>query len=115
MSKSIRVRVVPDYDSFATYVRNAEGHQENVPPSELGISPVLSRQLDRWAEFFGNTLDQNDPASSGFRTDLEAQLFSDLGAVLAVNLARELDEEIEYFELSSGTNRVIRPDGEFIA
>ncbi len=64
----------------------------NVDPDALPITPGLRDDLLRWAERFDQTLNDDDPASSGFETLAAEGLFQRDGRSLTQRLAAELAE-----------------------
>lgn len=60
--------------------------------SSLPLSPWLQESLRHWAEVYDATLDRQDPASSGFFTELERQKFIQDGLALRQRLQDELGD-----------------------
>jgi len=70
----------------------------DISPEDLPISSELRGNLNEWAKRFDAILNEDDPASSGFKSDEEEKKFIDDGYKLAEFLRNELgtDYEIVY-------------------
>lgn len=88
-----------DYHSHPLWDVGSTG-PDNVEPSTLPISKALVERLERWAERYDATLDQDDPAGSGFTDDAARESFVLEGRALAAELDRQLgpDHSVTYFE-----------------
>ena len=104
--QSFRVRVLPDYGCWPTWLPLL-----NVEPASLGLPGRLCDDLQRWADVFDGTLNHDDPASSGFATGLEEQLFVALGRSLAREVAERLGESVGYFDITQRVHTVVQPRG----
>jgi hypothetical protein len=83
------LRLMADYQCFPLWERG--GHPYNVDPADLPLTAALRVDLAEWAGRFDQSLNEPDPASSGFATDeLEKAWILD-GHVLASRLQEELD------------------------
>lgn len=88
-----------DYECYPTWLTGSTG-VDNVDPAELPISDGLATSLSQWAQTYDDTLDRDDPASSGFPgADREADFYA-AGHELARRLAAELlgRYTVEYFD-----------------
>lgn len=66
------------------------GQVGNIDPSTLPISSDLIAQLTEWACMYDNTLNLDDPASSGFYNDEEESEFKKFGNEIGERLKNEL-------------------------
>jgi hypothetical protein len=101
ISQMRSVRVLADYDCFALWASDGTS-SENVDPGapELGLSEPLAQDLDRWADEYSATLDEDDPLSSGFESEAAENAFYARGHELALRVKRELGEswKVSYFD-----------------
>lgn len=95
------IRVMPDYCCSALWVNDPD-ECGAVPPDadELGLSVELSRDLERWADRFTDTLVHEDPIKSGFASAEEEAEFVRSGFQIALRLKRELGPgwKVDYFD-----------------
>ncbi|MCP4308912.1 MAG: hypothetical protein GY788_29385 [bacterium] len=111
MSTPHRFRLAADYHCYPTWRGADDGSLENPAPQSLQLPAQLAADLLRWAEVFDQTLDPDDPMSSGFSTDLEHEMFVRWGYALGRAMAGFLHQEVDYFDdlaqefitLSAGT------------
>jgi hypothetical protein len=96
MSK--RLKLMPDYECFALW--DIDG-VENVNPANLPISSDLKERIGRWEDAYDNTLNQDDPTASGFRSSDEEISFDCEGRLIWEELKKELGEsyEVRYFSI----------------
>ena len=67
----------------------------NIDPDTLPISDALKVELAQWARRYDETLNRDDPASSGFPS-VEAKIaFNSIGLQLADMLRNELGKNFE--------------------
>jgi len=78
-----------DYQCFPLW-EASPGAVGNIDPKDLPISSSLQQELMAWAAKFDATLNMDDPASSGFKSELEADEFRMNGEALAQRLRKEL-------------------------
>lgn len=97
------VRVMADYECYPTWLTGFAG-VDNVDPAELQISDGLAASLLHWAQTYDDTLDRDDPASSGFPDAGQKADFYAAGHELARRLAAELSGRypVEYFDGRTG-------------
>jgi hypothetical protein len=96
------VRLLTDYECHPLWEEFSDGIA-NIAPSSLPISKDLTTNLDAWSDVFDGTLNQEDPASSGFSSDEALIEFNLEGERLSQCLKRELGESysISYFKTTS--------------
>ncbi|MFB4298477.1 hypothetical protein [Actinomadura sp. NTSP31] len=94
------IRVLADYQCYPLWVVYSDGELDNIAPEVLHISSGLSESLNHWADEYDGTLNEDDPASSGFGTPGDERRFNDQGRGLAEQLAQEVGAEykITYFD-----------------
>jgi hypothetical protein len=94
----MKLKIMADYSAHATWLE--EGAEYNVDPSTLGLSAQLQADLAAWSEDYTATLNQGDPASSGFPNATAERLWIERGRVLARRVAEELgpSAEVRYHE-----------------
>ena len=93
---------MPDYECWPLW--HHEGDTVGcIDPASLPISSELASDLLEWQKVFDRTLNQSDPANSGFSSDEAETKFIRMGMDLAVRLKAELDCEVAYFDTSTGT------------
>ena len=95
------LRVLADYDCRPLWVF-APPRMENVDPAdpELGLSPALVGELNRWAGEYTATLDRDDPMASGFPSAAAQREFVARGRRLAEEARAELspDWRVTYYD-----------------
>jgi len=89
LAETRQLQVLSDYECFPLWRPGSSG-VENVDPATLPVSGELAAALLRWAEAFDATLNQENPADSGFPLERDRQAFLQRGRDLAGRLAREL-------------------------
>ena len=83
------VKLMCDYDCHPLWEASA-GEVGNIDPESLPITGDLRRALADWSSRYDDTLDRDDPRSSGFSSDKEEATFKSDGLALAVRLRKEL-------------------------
>ena len=103
------IKLMPEYGSFPIWRCNDIRYV--VEPEELPISESLKQALQEWANVYDNTIDMNDPASAGFKSNMEMEIFEKIGLELWKQLKTELGDGyiIKYF---STIEQRILVDGE---
>ena len=101
------ILVLPDYGSYPTWRPGAGEY--NFDPENLPISKDLAEQLTIWGDEYDATLNQDDPASSGFPDEAARNSFAERGAELARRLAAELAGryQVEYHDIRTGQRETI--------
>ena len=97
-----RLKLMPDYECFALW--DIDG-VENVDPARLPISGGLKERIGRWEDEYDNTLNQDDPTASGFRSLDEENSFDREGRLIWEELKKELGEsyDVRYFSVVENT------------
>jgi len=83
------LRLMADYECHPLWDLEP-GMYGDIDPETLPISEDLKRRLAGWAREFDETLNRDDPASSGFKSDEAEQAFKERGRQLAGQLQSEL-------------------------
>jgi|SRR5690554_4546548 len=93
-----RLKLMPDYECFALWDIDIV---ENVDPANLPISDDLKARIGRWEDRYDDTLNQDDPAASGFPSVDEENAFDNEGRLICKELKNELGEsyDISYFSV----------------
>jgi hypothetical protein len=78
-----------DYQCFPLW-EASPGAVGNIDPQDLPLSLALKQELRIWAERFDETLNLDDPASSGFGSEQARKKFRQEGRALAQRLQEEL-------------------------
>ncbi|WP_433796358.1 hypothetical protein [Actinoplanes sp. CA-252034] len=87
-----------DYDCYPLWSSTSEG-TFNTDPATLPLPEDLVRDLIDWSVRYDETLNSDDPLSSGFATAQAEEQFAIDGLALAQRLAQALpDDEIRYFD-----------------
>ena len=76
-----------DYECFPLWGVDRVG---NVDPEDLPLSDETKSWLERWAEAYDQTLNRQDPLSSGFATQQDEDAFESEGKALWNKLKDEL-------------------------
>ena len=97
-----------DYDCFPLW-RRGDGGTTNVDPATLPISAGLAAELLAWADDYDDTLDRDDPVSSGFADPAGEEAFNARGRELARRLAGELGRAVDYYDPATARDVSIRP------
>lgn len=73
-----------------------------VEPADLGLSPNLIAELDKWNITFQKTFSEEYPPDSGFKSTSERERHNAQGAALALVLQNELgrDSMVQFVPLS---------------
>jgi hypothetical protein len=99
------LRVLADYDCWALWVF-APPRTENVDPAdpELGLSPALVDELNRWADDYTATLNRDDPKVSGFPSEPAEREFVARGRRLAEEVRAQMspDWQVTYYDGERG-------------
>ena len=94
----MRLRLMPDYDCHPLWLVLPDG-VKNLDPATLPISTDLRQTLKDWAASYDKTLNEGDPANSGFPSEAEESQFESTGIRLWDLLRSELGPgfEVTYF------------------
>ncbi|WIX91348.1 hypothetical protein [Amycolatopsis sp. DG1A-15b] len=114
MTAEKTLRVLADYDCWALWVF-APPRMENVDPAdpELGLSPALVGELNRWADEYTATLNRDDPKASSFMAGAEEREFVARGRRLAEEVRAQVspDWRVTYFDSDLGRDDEIQAPG----
>lgn len=103
----LRIRLLADYGCYPTW-RIEHNDVQNVAPETLALPPGLSSALAAWSATYESTLDDLDPASSGFDTQEELILFGSWGHSLARWMTAATGLPIDYFDVQCGSYLEVR-------
>jgi len=97
----MKIKVMPDYHCWPLW------HYESdtvgpIEPRSLPVSYSLASQLEKWAEQYDHTLNQECPPGSKFATPEAETDFIRCGKDLATRLKSELNCGVLYFDISTG-------------
>lgn len=87
------IKLMADYGSFPLW--KASGEVGNIDPSDLPLSQELRQLLANWARAFDQTLNDDYPPDSGFKSEADEVEFKQQAARLAEQLRKELGPEFE--------------------
>jgi hypothetical protein len=87
----IRIKLMPDYGCWPLWITGPEA--DNIDPRSLPLSPETINKLESWSGMYDETLDQNYPPDSRFKTEEERRRFNLLGRELLQSLERELGND----------------------
>lgn len=95
------IKLMPDYGCWPLWHHGGE-QIGNIDPREIGITPGLADDLERWADVYESHLNWSDPASTAWIKEEELQ-FDAEGRQLCRRLAEELGARysVFYFERQS--------------
>jgi hypothetical protein len=105
----MKLRVLADYQCWALWISGPDVY-DNVAPDSLPLTAELAAALDAWADEYTATLNDEDPASSGFASSDEESRFNERGRELARQVRAQLDDTwtVAYYDL--GLSRDIEID-----
>ena len=83
---------MPDYDCWPLW---GVGEATNIDPKSLPLSPQTIDKLLKWANAYDQTLNQDYPPDSDFKSEKERTGFNLLGRELLQALKQELGHEYE--------------------
>ncbi len=83
------LKLMADYQCHPLW-EASPGTVDNIDPEKLPISTALKERLNNWAHDFDSTLDLDDPAMSGFKSEEQEAVFKNEGQVLGSQLQHEL-------------------------
>lgn len=86
------IKLMPDYQCFPLWEASL-GQVGNIDPKDLPITDDLRRELLMWANSYNETLNMDDPASSGFPSNEAEMQFKEVGDRLGERLQEELGSE----------------------
>lgn len=86
-----KIKLMADYHCHPLWGATLEDFGD-ISPEELPISLELKCSLREWAERYDATLNMDDPASSGFKSEEEEKRFIDDGYKLTYLLQEELGD-----------------------
>ncbi len=97
------IKLAPDYHNWPLWAIDDWGH-DNFDPATLPLSRQIVERLDVWADLFTQTLNQDDPAESGFSSDEEFRRVEEEGLRLWLELRTQLypDYQVKYHSLRHG-------------
>jgi hypothetical protein len=90
------IKVMADYHCHPLWDDSPHTYGD-IDPNALPISSKLKGDLYEWAKIFDQTLNLDDPASSGFKSEQEKVAFKARGSELAERLQQELGPDYYVF------------------
>ncbi|ACK66414.1 conserved hypothetical protein [Rippkaea orientalis PCC 8801] len=104
MSK--KIKLMADYDSYPLWDME---DPNNIDPNELPLKKETIKHLLNWSNAYNQILNLDDPASSDFSSEIEAEEFEKEGVQLWEQLQKELFPEYEVFYFSEEQGEVLSP------
>lgn len=80
---------------------------DNIAPQELPLAEQTIGRLLRWSQTFDDTLNWDDPTSSGFQSKVDAAAFEQEGIKLWLQLRLELGSDYEVYYFSDELHRLV--------
>ncbi|WP_144054365.1 hypothetical protein [Pleurocapsa sp. PCC 7319] len=80
---------MPDYECYPLWIMDEKG-LKNIDPDELDIPNELKIALHSWSDSYNNTLNLEDPSSSGFPDRELEKIFYMEGRRLFIELKKYL-------------------------
>jgi hypothetical protein len=103
-----RIKLMPDYDCWPLWETGED--VGNIDPASLPISERLQERLEAWARRYDETLNRENPATSGFASSEVESSFEKEGVALCAALMAELGEGSEVVYFSQAIQRLLRED-----
>ena len=72
------IKLMADYQCFPLW-EACLGQVGNIGPEDLPISHELKTELYDWAQIYDETINMDDPLSSGFQCDSDESEFKKIG------------------------------------
>ena len=93
-----KLKIMADYQCFPIWGA-FDNYSGNINPELLPITDELKEMFSAWRIKYDETLNDENPASSGFRTKEQEYLFDNQGVVLWKALAEQMGElcDVNYF------------------
>lgn len=95
MSNKQTLKLMPDYGCYPIWRIEPIDEFDNLDPNDLPIPTELKKDLMDWADRYDAILNQDDPRSSGFKSESEELKFREDGKELHRRLQEELGEEVK--------------------
>ncbi len=99
------IKVMTDYHCHPLWNVGSSGPY-NIDPHTLPISADLIARLERWADQYDQTLNDDYPPDSGFATPEEHHAFVAEGRQLAYELQQQLGDGYDVFYFDYLTSKV---------
>lgn len=87
------IKLMADYGCFPLW--KASGEVGNINPNDLPLSQELRQLLVDWSRAFDQTLNEDYPPDSGFKSEVDEIEFKQQATRLAERLREELGSEFE--------------------
>ncbi|HMT34099.1 MAG TPA: hypothetical protein PKC73_09055 [Dermatophilaceae bacterium] len=81
------LRINAEYLCYPTWVRLADGGEDNPDPSTLGLPVDLAERLNEWSDDFDSIVPVDDPGSAAFPSAADEAAFYARGRALAGQVA----------------------------
>ena len=100
------IKLMTDYDCYPLWEESSDG-VDNIAPSSLPISESLAERIDAWGDEYDKTMNNEDPAASGFLSEQAMVIFEGKGKALFGELKQELGGEFTVTYFSTQLNSLI--------
>jgi hypothetical protein len=101
-----KIKLMADYECYPVWEEFNDG-VDNIAPSSLPISEDLAERIDAWGDVYDKTLNNDDPASSGFSSQETMDMFETEGKKLHNELKQELAAQFTVTYFSTLSNSLI--------
>lgn len=89
-----KIKLMADYQCYPLWL-NSDDAFGNIDPNSLPISNVLKNELNSWSDKYDETLNLDDPLTSGFATLDDERVFRKMGQSLKEKLQMKLGDDYE--------------------
>ncbi|TGK20282.1 hypothetical protein [Leptospira kmetyi] len=103
------LKLMTDYHCFPLWFYDNLNSSDNIDPETLPISDALKKRLLNWATLYDQILNLNDPASSNFKSEQDANKFNEEGELLWKLLQEELGGEYKIYYYDMKTSKLRNP------
>ena len=84
-----KIKLMTDYDCYPLWEEFSDG-VDNIAASSLPIPESLAERIDAWGDEYDKTMNNEDPAASGFLSEQAMVIFEGEGKALFGELKQEL-------------------------
>ncbi|MEM8779559.1 MAG: hypothetical protein AAGF26_11940 [Cyanobacteria bacterium P01_G01_bin.49] len=102
----MRIKLMTDYYYYPLWNMD---DPDNIDPHELPLKEETIKRLLQWSEVYNQILNIDDPVSSDFASEKEAEEFERGGFRLWGQLQKELEPDYEVFYFSEQQGKVLSP------
>jgi hypothetical protein len=104
----MKIKLMADYQCHPLW-RIDDEIIGDIDPSSLPLLSSTVSRLNKWAEMYDKTLNQEDPCNSGFSSLKEEAEFENEGISLLSQVALELSPQYEVIYYSQKLKQTIKP------